>query len=548
MFTELLANALLNPCLSGADQFLENLYKAREISVRQVTTTLQALSPIQWVPNEILTEIFFLCLPDDYRFSSTHVPLSLCRVCKVWRALAISNPKFWRKLSFWSPEISKRDNLCYPLRMVNKWLAYSGTLPLQLFFEDGMCRNHVKTFTELVLLEHYSRCQHLEFSVTRMTSLGLINFIELPAGSLAQLECLVLDGGVFLSEEDLEDDDEDIPTTSMITAFESSPRLQKLSTNSLDFMLWVGPDEIQFNHSLLPLIRLTHLLISDFIDVDIFVHALAECLALQFLRVSLNLRNTNEPNDISYVNLPNRVVLPKLTAMYISVDGGSSFPSEMDIFRFPALTAVHFRRYRNLPEEVDQFSWAESVHFSTQLNHLKYLCLTGHVGPVDQVVWFLERMSTVTELVLDVFVDYGILLPALFPQSMDSPLPCLAKLELHLEDQELCFPPGPGNNIFEFTRGSVKLRRVRAISLESLQPCIFRLREMIETTQSCPLHTLRLFYVRGPPRERALIELRKQFLSSTLLTHFAKKPISSRLGSDQDLMEDRFTATSYTLY
>lgn len=552
LFTEILVCALLNPNLSGANQLIENLYKSREMCTQQVTTTLQALSPIQWVPNEILTAIFFYCLPDDYRFSPTLGPLSLCHVCKVWRTLTLSNPSLWRKISFWSPAMSTRDPLCYPIRLVNKWLAHSGTLPLEFFFEDGMCRNHVKTFTELVLLEHYSRCQYLELAVTQMSSLGLINFIDLPAGSLSQLECLVLDGldeAVFSLEEDSEGDDEDIPNTIMITAFESSPNLRKLTTNSLDFMFHIGPDKIQFNLTLLPCIQLTHILITDFIDLDIFVHTLAECLALQFLRVSLTLRSrTKEPTHINHVNLPIRKVLPCLTAMYISVDGGGSFPSEMDIFRFPALTAFHFRRYSNRPAVLERFSWEESLHFCTQLNHLQYLSLTGHIGSADQVIWFLERMSTITELVLDIFVDYETLLPILFPQSMVSPLLCLAKLELHLEDQELCFPSGPGTNIFEITKGGVALRRLRTISLESSQPCLFRLREMVESIQSSPLRILRLLYVCGPPRHRALIELQKQFSSSALLTHFSKQRLSSRTGSDQDLMEDRSTQTSYTIY
>lgn len=539
----------------GDRQRLLELHKAQNICVRQATITLQALSPIQWVPNEILAEIFFHCIPSNYHFSQNEAPLSLCRVCKVWRTLVLSNHGLWRKLSFWSPPATKRDLLCYPLRLVNRWLSHSGTLPLHLFFENGMSRTHVKTFAELVLLEYYPRCQHLDFGVSRMPSLGLINFINLPPGSLEALECLVLDGmdeEVFEEENDDygdDDDDDDTSPPIMITAFQSSRRLRKLATSSLDFAFYVGPDEIRFNLLVVPWPQLTDLLITDFINIDFFIHMLTECLALKFLRVSLGLTNSSrELSHICHTNLPKDVVLPSLTDLYISVDGGSSFPSEMDIFSFPALTAVHFRRYRNDAHEAEQFSWTESPHFCNQLGRLHHLILTGHVGPTEQVIFLLRCTPIVTKLSLDIFTDYAMLLPALFPSDQISLLPILTSLQLDLEHPELCYPQCALEDVFEVTRNGVRLRRMRDISLECLQPCIFRLREMIESTQSSLLRSLRLVYLNGPPNDKGLSELRKQFKTSTLATQFQKKVLSSRVGSDQALIENHCTSTSYNLY
>lgn len=551
LFVDLIAFAMHDPTPRG-NQRLGDLCKAHEMCTRRVTAVLQALSPIQWIPREILAEIFVHCLPEDHRFSRNFAPLSVSQVCRVWRALALSNRSLWKKLSFWSPPTSKRDHLCYPTRLVNKWLSHRGFLPLQLYFDCGMSYAHMKTFVELVLLEHYPRCQHLELSVTWSSVRGLVNFINLPAGSLIKLECLVLVGldEVVLSseegEEDEEDESEDIIVP--ITVFQDSPMLRKLATNSLDFAFHVGNDEIQFNVRILPWIQLTHLLITEFVDIDIFVHTLAECLAIQFLRVSLNLRrNDEEQSHVSHTNLPARVVLPDLTAIYISVNGGLSFPFSMDIFQFPALNALHFRRHHNSLALADLFSWTESAHFCAELGRLQHLSLTGHIGSTEQVISLLRCTSTITTLTLDIYVDYAMLIPVLFPENSVSPLPHLAKLELHLERRELCYPRGTPVDISEIHRSGVKLRRMRDISQESLQPCIFRLREMIESTQSCLLRSLSMFYLRGPPCEKSLHELRKQFRSSTLETRFEKKNASLRTGLDRDLMENHSGSTSYTL-
>lgn len=520
----------------------------------QVITTLQALCPIQWIPDEILLEIFFHCLPDDHRFSRTLAPLLMCHVCKFWRKLALSKPGFWTKLSFWTPPTSKRDLLCYPSRLVNPWLSWSRALPLQLIFESGTSLNHLKSFVELVLLEHYPRCQHLELSVSSVSARGLINFIDLPPGSLRMLESLVLNGfdeAPFFSgagdneDNDYEDNDD---TIIPMTVFKSSPMLRKLATSSLDFIYHLGADEMRFNLDILPWIQLTHLFIGDFINVDVFVHALVECLAIQFLRVSLDLEDEEEdPDYISNAGLPIHVVLPSLTAMYISVDGGSSFPSAMNIFQFPALNAVHFRRCRDGPQVADRFSWTDSAHFCGQLNHLQHLTLTGHVGSTEQVISLLQHASTITTLVLDISVDHTLLVPVLFPADTIPPLPYLTNLELHLEYRELSYPQCPPTDVFEITRAGIALRRIRGIALDSSQPCIFRFREMIESTKPCFLRGIHVFYLRGPPCEKSLRELRKQFRSSALATQFEKKNVSSRFDSDRELVESYCGSTVFSL-
>lgn len=506
---------------------------------QRTTATLQEISPIKWLPDEMLTEIFFHCLPEDHHFSRTLAPLSICWVCQVWRTLALSNSSFWKKLSFWTPTESKRDLLCYPTRLVNQWLAHSRSSPLQLCFEPELSRSDLKTFADLVLLEHYSQCQHLELSVSSLSARGLINFINLPPGSLSSLESLVLDGldeAHFLIEEDDDDEDATVP----ITVFESSPKLEKFVTSSLDFMFHVSGDKVQFNAPAIPWPPLTHILITNFINIEVFVHALVECLALQFLRVSLRAAEDEEHGHARSAHFPRHVILPNLTALCLSVDGGSCFPAALNIFHLPALTAVHFRR--KWFEGRDLFSWDNSGHFVSQLRHAEHLSLTGHVGPTEQIISLLRRTPAVTNLMLDISINYMILLPVLFSPDAASLLPYLVHLELHLEGQELCYPRVPQTDVIEIIKSGNMVRRMRSISVDSLQPCIFRIREMIESSQPSLLRSIRLFPLRGPSCEKSLREFRNQFRSSILTTHFEKKYTSLRHGcSDRDLMENAMT-------
>lgn len=240
-------------------------------------------------------------------------------------------------------------------------------------------------------------------------------------------------------------------------------------------------------------------------------------------------------------------VLPNLTDMFLSVDGGSSFPTAMNIFQFPALTAFHFRRFYNHPEDPDRFSLDGSAHFSSQLRHIQHLRLTGRVGPTEQIISFLRRISALTILSLDIFVDYTMLLPVLFPPGAVSSLPNLTKLDLHLEGLELAFPRGPLCDIIEITKNGNMFRRMRKITLDTSQPCIFRFREMVESSKSRSLRDIHVFCLRSPTCEKSLRELRKQFRSSTLATLFEKKDVSSRFVSDRYLMSKGGALTNFTL-
>ncbi|KAE9400643.1 hypothetical protein BT96DRAFT_818902, partial [Gymnopus androsaceus JB14] len=55
------------------------------------------LSPMRRLPAEVLSEIFFHCLPTDRNpvRSIKEAPLLFTRVCSRWRSIALESPRLW---------------------------------------------------------------------------------------------------------------------------------------------------------------------------------------------------------------------------------------------------------------------------------------------------------------------------------------------------------------------------------------------------------------------------------------------------------------------
>ncbi|KAF7969962.1 hypothetical protein HWV62_25514 [Athelia sp. TMB] len=84
------------------------------------------LSPIRRLPAEILTYIFFLCLPvstERSSFSIKRAPLLLTRVCTAWKDFAYSSQHLWASLT-----ISKA---IHP-SIVESWLSHAKSSPLSI--------------------------------------------------------------------------------------------------------------------------------------------------------------------------------------------------------------------------------------------------------------------------------------------------------------------------------------------------------------------------------------------------------------------------------
>lgn len=119
--------------------------------------------PIEWLPVETLSEIFLYCLPETHppRPILSDAPVILCRVCRLWRDLALSTPDLWCSLF-----------------LDQKYFQKYGSKPLELW----MVRSHMVPFT--FWMDFYSNCiyetihQATETLITRMHRWKEIVFIS----------------------------------------------------------------------------------------------------------------------------------------------------------------------------------------------------------------------------------------------------------------------------------------------------------------------------------------------------------------------------------
>ena len=113
------------------------------------------LSPFRNLPQDILREIFYHCLPIHRNsiMSATDAPVVLTRVCSLWRSIALATPRIWAKIhipipghpasSFRYPSflqgsaLARRQQIFSKLmqlrcQVVKEWLGRSGSCPLSI--------------------------------------------------------------------------------------------------------------------------------------------------------------------------------------------------------------------------------------------------------------------------------------------------------------------------------------------------------------------------------------------------------------------------------
>lgn len=298
----------------------------------------------------------------------------------------------------------------------------------------------------------------------------------------------------------------------MITVFRESPKLHSLMTSGLEFCFSLENSRVpKFDLKVLPWPQLRRLVITDFVRVEIFAIILAECAAIQFLRVSLDL-DAGRPFDVEKWRATQSVTLLNLTDLHISVLGGSHFPYMLDTFQFPALETLYFRRTQDITSRTpsDFFSWEDSYAFTDQLYSLRELSLVGRVGSTKQVCILLHKTPKLAKLSLDIWTDFSKIIPLLFPlpdpinHRSDLILPFLEDLRLHLGRQDFPFPS--------------------CFITSAAQRSVF-------------LSTFSAYC--SPGFRTSLKELRRSFLSCRLVTEFALIDSGStrrRLNEDQHLI------------
>ncbi|KAJ7124025.1 hypothetical protein C8R43DRAFT_1031579 [Mycena crocata] len=124
------------PTQSETENIRKDLVLLAEESHAQrdkVMETMQSkkalISPIQRLPDDLLREIFLACLSTDRNavMSACEAPLLLCRICSVWRALALATPRIWASLHVHLSFLLQNDDRALA---ATEWVKRSAACPL----------------------------------------------------------------------------------------------------------------------------------------------------------------------------------------------------------------------------------------------------------------------------------------------------------------------------------------------------------------------------------------------------------------------------------
>ncbi|KAJ7756350.1 hypothetical protein B0H16DRAFT_1315072 [Mycena metata] len=132
------------------------------------TSVPQAL--IQTLPPEIFAEIFVDFLPPYPEFpplSGFLSPHLLCRICRQWRAIALSTPALWRAIRIDAFHNDSDAEQARKLEILKTWLTRSNNSPLSLSLL-GACNSALLGDFIQAILAHRERWEHVDVVVPPM--------------------------------------------------------------------------------------------------------------------------------------------------------------------------------------------------------------------------------------------------------------------------------------------------------------------------------------------------------------------------------------------
>ena len=275
-----------------------------------------SIFPINQLPREILSKIFWYCVPDNTDspivISRNHAPILLCRICSSWRELALATPNLWTIVG-----IIVRNPDADPSvfsHVLNIWLERSGTLPLTLYLVqlrlgyDDPQRPTRPTLLKAILSVLYAHSSRWE-DVT-------LNLYESPKLSLPRLGKLPLLRALHLHG----------PTQTPIRPpfGETPPRLTQLS--------W--PYELNASKNpKIPWSQISYLDISTEMACFSALEMVRQCPQLEELSVSLN------PDDPDHI-IPRGPRVENYHLQKLSIGIYEDCSSFLDSLKLPALTEL----------------------------------------------------------------------------------------------------------------------------------------------------------------------------------------------------------------
>ncbi|KAF7363966.1 hypothetical protein MSAN_01055100 [Mycena sanguinolenta] len=132
--------ARLDAQIKEAEIALDQLKKQRALLKLPIDAHLALISPMRRIPQDVLLEIFFSCLPTEHNalVDPAEAPLVLGRICRHWREVAYSVPMLWSSIHIPSLDYStaSQNILSSFERTVKAWLERSAPCPLSISFFD----------------------------------------------------------------------------------------------------------------------------------------------------------------------------------------------------------------------------------------------------------------------------------------------------------------------------------------------------------------------------------------------------------------------------
>ena len=165
--------------ISEAKQRIIDLEEMERLSLKNHEMILQRLgeyrrfasyqkfliAPICRIPNELLSEIFIMCVADSNfktPFSFSGLPWLLGKVCPLWRDIVLNTPFLWNRI----PQISvQSDSLGTDPALVQMSIELARGLPLSIDIDiDTTSEYDVSTPLLDILLSHSDQISKLEIS------------------------------------------------------------------------------------------------------------------------------------------------------------------------------------------------------------------------------------------------------------------------------------------------------------------------------------------------------------------------------------------------
>lgn len=322
---------------------------SRRITPEQPQQTPHS-SPISvLIPPEILTQIFFHCLPSEQFPIPSHneAPLLLTRISSYWRTLAINTPDLWSAL-----HINYKDP-AEDIPATNLWLKRSTNRPLSLSLAIDFGEQSQQAILD-ALCRHSNRWKHVRFDFRHLYCPPMYS-LDIAEDSIPQLSTFEFHARDISSTN----------LTPIIRLLKTAPKLREVT--------WV--DDLADTDMLLelPLNQLTRLsLAMDHGTLD-YIQILNRCSNIQHIRITRPLLSSYQ----IYQSKPSPLFLDKLTSLTISYD----LTAVLDHLVLPALkhvrifTANHGSDKRGEPSHT-----TKSYSYESLLHHSHYSLLQPRVS------------------------------------------------------------------------------------------------------------------------------------------------------------------------